>query len=416
MEEQVAETEEEEEIIEEDRDFAGGEGTEEDPYLIKTAEHLHNIRENLDAHFKLIDDVNLEKYENWNPIGEYDFFTLMEDYPEDNKPFFGQLDGDGHTIKNLTIDRPDTDFVGLFAYVGRDEEILRSTLHRMFYGETEVEPKIKNLNLENVDIAGNEWVGAIAGSNGIHEADEKGEMKNIEVNGEIKGEIYVGGILGENNEGGTITQAHFTGEVRGIEDIGGVVGMNFRGNISKSSAEASIFGEHFAGGIAGANEEGSISQSYARGEVIGHREGDLRSRGVGGLAGHVSGGSIKNNYSIADVKGNRNVGGFIGELWIHEETEVKYTYNSGSVSGEAETENIDSFIGKLDTGGEFHANHINQERYDISPILGHPQSTEEMLKEDTFTATGWNFDNIWTIEEGKTYPFFQWQDDNTSYP
>ena len=31
MEEQVAETEEEEEIIEEDRDFAGGEGTEEDP-------------------------------------------------------------------------------------------------------------------------------------------------------------------------------------------------------------------------------------------------------------------------------------------------------------------------------------------------------------------------------------------------
>ena len=40
-------------------DFAGGTGTEEDPYLVATAEHLDNVRNHLDAYFLQISDIDL---------------------------------------------------------------------------------------------------------------------------------------------------------------------------------------------------------------------------------------------------------------------------------------------------------------------------------------------------------------------
>ena len=41
-------------------DFAGGSGTEDDPYLISTAEHLNNVRKQRDAYFEMINDVEFE--------------------------------------------------------------------------------------------------------------------------------------------------------------------------------------------------------------------------------------------------------------------------------------------------------------------------------------------------------------------
>ncbi|MFW6141394.1 MAG: AIM24 family protein [Candidatus Saliniplasma sp.] len=39
--------------------------------------------------------------------------------------------------------------------------------------------------------------------------------------------------------------------------------------------------------------------------------------------------------------------------------------------------------------------------------------TVEMVKENTFTDAGWDFDEIWDIIEGETYPFLQWQEEDT---
>ena len=41
-------------------EFAGGSGTEADPYLIETKEQLNNVRNNLGAHFKLVADIFIE--------------------------------------------------------------------------------------------------------------------------------------------------------------------------------------------------------------------------------------------------------------------------------------------------------------------------------------------------------------------
>ena len=50
-------------------EFEGGNGTAENPFLIKTAEQLNSIRFGLDFHYKLISDIDLSKWGNWIPIG-----------------------------------------------------------------------------------------------------------------------------------------------------------------------------------------------------------------------------------------------------------------------------------------------------------------------------------------------------------
>ena len=86
--------------------FAGGAGTAEDPWQIATAEQLDFIRNDLTAHYVLIDDIDLSGYENWMPIGA---FQSLSDAPEDAEiphpdyAFTGTFDGAGHTISNLTV-------------------------------------------------------------------------------------------------------------------------------------------------------------------------------------------------------------------------------------------------------------------------------------------------------------------------
>ena len=73
---------------------------------ITTAEELSNIRLNLGEDYALGNDIDLSTIANWEPIG-----TLAN-------PFTGALDGNGHTISNLTINRPTEDNVGLFGKNG----------------------------------------------------------------------------------------------------------------------------------------------------------------------------------------------------------------------------------------------------------------------------------------------------------
>ena len=56
-----------------DDKFASGAGSEMDPYVIKTAEHLNNIRTATNAYFVLDNDIDLTEFlknseEGWEPI------------------------------------------------------------------------------------------------------------------------------------------------------------------------------------------------------------------------------------------------------------------------------------------------------------------------------------------------------------
>ena len=179
--------------------------------------------------------------QGWEPIGTFSmsFNTILE--------------GNGHTISNLMINRTDTSsFVGLFGSTGQGT-------------------KITNLGVINVDITSGS-VGGLAGFNG----------------------------------GGTIMNSYVTGKISGSgSDGGGLVGNNV-GSITNSYAMASVLGSgNNRGGLVG-NNAGFITNSYATGTVEG--SGDNR----GGLVGN-NGGTITNSYVTSTVSGSGdNVGGLVG--------------------------------------------------------------------------------------------------------
>ena len=93
--------------------FSGsGSGTAGDPYIITMVGQLQEMENNLTAHYALGNDIDASGTVGWNsgagflPIGDS---TNM---------FTGSLDGRGHKITNLFINRGGTDYVGLFGYVG----------------------------------------------------------------------------------------------------------------------------------------------------------------------------------------------------------------------------------------------------------------------------------------------------------
>ena len=75
--------------------FAGGQGTEESPYLVATEEQLKNLEEfsKVETYFKLVDDITFVTNEDED--GPYGYIYTY---------FQGVLDGDGHSIINANTD------------------------------------------------------------------------------------------------------------------------------------------------------------------------------------------------------------------------------------------------------------------------------------------------------------------------
>ena len=75
-----------------------GKGSKSSPYLVKTAEQLDGIRNNLSAHYKLANTVDLSGYDNFEPVGRLDnpfTGTFVCDTNEDGTAKYA--------IKNLKI-------------------------------------------------------------------------------------------------------------------------------------------------------------------------------------------------------------------------------------------------------------------------------------------------------------------------
>ena len=185
---------------------------------IYTAEDLNNVRNNLSGKYILMNDIDLSSVNNWEPIGTSGTDTQ----------FSGVFDGNGYVIKNLTINKTDTSFVGLFG----------ATMN--------TGTEIKNLGLENVDIKGKESVGGLVGNNG------NATITNCYVVGNVSGNTTVGGLVG-NNVIGTISNCFATGSVSGSNDtVGGLAGNNV-GKITNCYSSCDISGNNNVGGLVGYN-------------------------------------------------------------------------------------------------------------------------------------------------------------------
>ncbi len=156
---------------------------------------------NVDEFLEFVDNCKLNTWSDNKKI------LLTSDISLVGKEFYGipdfggVFDGQGHTISEINISKGQS-YVGLFIHVE------------------------KNAVIQNLNVSG-----------------------SVIPTGSP---VIIGGIAGENY--GLIKECSFKGVVKGNDYVGGIVGMNqLSGNVSFCTSEGFISGVHFTGGICGEN-------------------------------------------------------------------------------------------------------------------------------------------------------------------
>ena len=258
-----------------------GNGTEAEPFILKTADHLAWFRDYVNvgktsACAKIADDVeeidmstvchkaDAEKQVaelSWTPIG--------------SKKYQGTFDGNGKTIRNLFIS---------------------STSNEIGFFGCAADCRIKNITFDNAKVKGNDnrSTGILAGYAGSC------VIENIKTTGNcsVEGKEETGGIAGRAN--GNISNCENHAIVNGLHSVGGIVGICFdSGNSITSCANyGEITGtEHFVGGIIGYFGEGSLQNSANNGNISGNAR-------IGNLIGFADICNINNVLGIGNITAN----------------------------------------------------------------------------------------------------------------
>jgi hypothetical protein len=217
--------------------FSGlGSGNSTDPYQITNCTQLQEATGS--DYYLVMNDIDCSDTLNWNVGAGFIPVTLSSGY----------FDGGNNTISDLYINKPDTDGAGLFMGSGY----------------------LKNVFLENVNVTGRNYVGALAG-----------------------------GGSGSDGFGGTIDHCYSTGSIiSSANTVGGLVGNN-NAAINNSYSRATVTANGVVGGLVG-NNYGTISSSYAAGLVNDGNEASY----VGGLLGFNNGGTVNSDtYWCIDLSG-----------------------------------------------------------------------------------------------------------------
>ena len=130
------------------------------------------------------------------------------------------FDGNNHTISNLYINRPTTDYIGLF---GSENAFFRA--------------QISNLILADINIFGRNYVGGL-----ISRRISNSITNNSVIGGAVSGNNYVAGVLGYNS-GTALTNNYSDCNISGANYVGGLVGYNTGGgNLSYNSSSCNVSG------------------------------------------------------------------------------------------------------------------------------------------------------------------------------
>ena len=273
-----------------------GKGTEAEPFVLKTADHLAWFRDyvnddHLSACAKIADDVkeidmstvchkaDTEKQVaelSWTPIGNFD------------NMYQGTFDGNGKTISNLYINATSA-YAGFFGHLAGGN--------------------IKNITFDNakVNSTGNYYTGILAGYAGSCIFENIKTLGNCSV----EGKDITGGIAGIAV--GNISNCENHAEVKGTESLGGILGMYYGSDNSITSCA----------------NYGAVTGTYSQ---------------VGGMVGYFDSGTIQNSANYGDITGKDNVGNLIGEGVI---CNLNNVLGTGNVTATSDTERAGLLVGRI---------------------------------------------------------------------
>lgn len=337
--------------------FAGGAGTVSDPYLIATPAHMlamHDVDAAITVYYKMTADVDMTGV-NWTPLNI-----------ATGNPRVVHFDGNGHLIKNLTVNGT-ASYMSLFG-------VLRGSC--------------RNLGVVGALITSTGGgAGIIAGYAGLKtpsNASFTGMIENCFTTGSVTGSDAVGGIVGN------------IGKPFGTTDFSGVRNCYSTANVTATNTTTSAR----AGGVVGIN--------YAKGIIENcHATGAVTSKGIKGAGGIVGwtdsdliscvafNAFVKNEKTgnVGRVSANMGLDGVVAKginCWASGNVVVD---NAGVIRAEAEMFSVDNTVRDL-------------------PYDGITKTASYLSNFSNFeTELGWNFtgaNNIWSTNTSTGYPMLQW--------
>mgnify|MGYP006956031435 CR=1 FL=1 len=269
-----------------------GSGTEADPYLLRTAGQVFNIKSVLKkgetVHVRLDADVDLKK-QKWTPLNFEDPYDLGIHF-----------DGGGHKIANFSC-YDATNYASFFG-------VLNGVCENVEFVDATVLGVSGNCGL----------LGGWLGTNGGIKAEVSNVKANVTVTNEAAGEVHTGGLAGV---AANATLRDCSVSVNVISDVihdkqkaacGGILGKTNAGvTISGCSVSGKVTNNKgkYTGGIIGWESVGdaNVTGCEVKATVSGDRER------VGGIIGHFQGGVISRCLFSGDVStGDRIAGGIVG--------------------------------------------------------------------------------------------------------
>ena len=346
-------------------EFAGGTGTEQDPYQIATAEQLAKLSKDVSegtnyqgTYFVLTENINLSSH-RWVPIGIYKWESTRT---TTTKNFQGFIDGNNKTISGLIVDeRTDKYSAGFFGNI------------RNIDGGT---VGAKDLTISSANIYANEdgleqlYAGILAGY-ALTNPDKQIVFENISVSGTV----VVERTVGNNNVGGMIgygTRVKATNcnaekiSVTGASNSGGFIGNDSGSVFTNCKATGTVSGAWGLGGFVGYTSTATYQAPDAQSVYekcaadVGLEGSDWR---LGGFAGYAEYGRFDNCVAFGDVASTVDgwepkVGGFIGES---DSVAATACHATGTVTSESSTYEAGGFVGCY-TGGTFEGCSFDNEK------------------------------------------------------
>ena len=391
--------------------FAGGKGTKDDPYQIANGSQLAYFAKRVnaeeygekyaDTYFELTEDIDLGGKE-WTPVGETVADLIMGGH--EYFVFSGNFDGNGYTIKNLTIGTETSpysgDVCGLFgATSGTIEDVV----------------------LENVSInyvGGNHSSGYGFRMGGALVGYSMGDIVNCTVigldmkagsDGSYVALNSIGGLVGIQDGDTTVSHSRVSGKIEESTkkgNVGGFVGTLAKGSSAKYcgadvSVEVTGNGRGIAvGGFVGIGngvtiDETLIENCYATGNITG-------AEYAGGFVGNISGLNISNCYAKGDVSNS-----FVGASFMGTDAAsnnyygtVKNCYATGLVS------DISSSAYAFAMQDTMNRSTIQNCYYNIQNTAKNTESAASLtiddMKTDSFLNVLNGSSNVWTKRDNDT--------------
>ncbi len=255
-------------------EFTAPKGTRGDPIEIGDATALVDM--DLNKSYKLTADITLDG--GFAPIGTYEH------------PFYGSLDGDGHTVKGLALGGDG--YLALFGYFGGN---------------------VENLNVEAScvsDASGIAYVGAVVAYN--IGGRVYGCSAEVDFNVKLDG-AHAGAVVAYN-DGGTIERCDSSGAIELTAKTpsayaGGIAATNYGGKITycTSATALTVAGKTTlsAGGAVGKNE-GDIAYCLNIGNISATLETDNQTStaALGGIVGTHASGKVIGCFAVDGIKGS----------------------------------------------------------------------------------------------------------------